>query len=284
MIGADLGVRGHGALEFAGWLCSHSRSEAQQQLGAVHVLDARLGNLLRTDLHEQMTERTRQELCAALEQSKATTCMTDAHVVEDISPETGILEVLASSEADALIIGRRAKRENHALVRLGRVARRLLRRLPRPVVVVPPDLDATAIGDGALVLASDLGTSSLAAARFARRVADELSRELVVVHVDLTFEMIPTFWGEPAIVMPVTRRIPMDVDDWARSAGIEPVRTLLAEGGAIENVLDLGRAEHAPLIVCGSRQLDLLDRVFASSMASDLARLADRAVAVVPTS
>ena len=132
MIGADLGVRGHGALEFAGWLCSHSRSEAQQQLDAVHVLDARLGNLLRTDLHEQLMERTRQELSAALEQSKANACITDAHVVEDISPETGILEVLASSESDALIIGRRAKRESHALVRLGSVARRLLRRRSWP--------------------------------------------------------------------------------------------------------------------------------------------------------
>ena len=86
------------------------------------------------------------------------------------------------------------------------------------------------------------------------------------------------------MVVPATRRIPMDIDDWAQNTGIAPVRTVLVQDSAVENVLDLGKAERAPLIVCGSRQLDLLDRVFASSMASDLARLADRAIAVVPTS
>jgi nucleotide-binding universal stress UspA family protein len=282
MIGADLGTRSHGALQFASWLCARSSANNEQQLSLTHVLDARLRQMLRTDLMAQLMERTRTELAAALDDANATRCTAERQVVEADSPEAGILQALEGTQSDALVIGRRSRREGHQLVRLGRTARRLLRRLPKPVVVVPPDLEAGAIGRGPILLATDLGSATLVAARFAAALAKELSSTVTVLHVDMAFESIPTFWGEPAVVPTRSRRIPADVDDWAREAGLAGVATRLAEGPTVEGVLQFARSEDASMIVCGSRRLDLVDRIFMSSTGTDLARLADRPVLVVP--
>src|SRR5262249_5211037 len=60
-------------------------------------------------------------------------------LVEDASIDRALADTAARLQADALVVGRRAKRDEDSLVRLGEVTRRLLRRLPVPVVVVPPD-------------------------------------------------------------------------------------------------------------------------------------------------
>jgi nucleotide-binding universal stress UspA family protein len=283
MIGLDLEPRSHGAVELAGWLRVEVQPPAVQDFVAVHVLDERLHRLLRTDQLKDVFARAGQELDAFLDASNAAPAVISRRIVGAESPERGLGDLLATEPCDAVLIGRIAERDTRRLVRLGRVARRLLRRLPTPVVVVPPDLSSTTVGRGPLVLASDLGASSTAAAAFAQRLATELGRELVVVHVDAGFQVIPTFWGEPVVVPAPPRRIPADVDDWAESVGLRAGRTRLGEGSVVENVLDIAKLEDAPLIVCGSRGLDAVDRIFVSSTGMELARLADRPVAVVPS-
>lgn len=284
MIGLDLDTRSRGALELAGWLAARTRKPATQEFVAVHVLDERLHHLLRTDQLEDLFSRAGQELAGAVDASTAAPSVVTRRIVSAETPERGLIDTLATDACDGLVIGRIAEgTPAPRVVRLGRVARRLLRRLPRPVVVAPPDLASASLGKGPLLLATDLDESSKPAAAFAVRLAAELGRDVTLVHVDTNYTVVPTFWGDPVVVQTPPRRIPADVDDWAKSVGLGAARTILAEGRIVENVLDIAKREDAPLIVCGSRGLNAFDRVFISSTASDLARLADRPVAVVPS-
>jgi len=282
MLGLDLGARSRGALELAGWLRSSTGSQAKQEFAAVHVLDERLRRLLRSDQLKDVHARAERELNEVVDASPAAPDVTKRSILSASSPEHGLEEALATDACDGIVIGRIAEADERRLVRLGSVARTLLRRLPKPVIVVPPDISGAALGGGAIVLATDLGAASTAAAAFALRLSTELGRELVVVHVDPGIAVVPTFWGEPAVVPSLPRRIPADVDEWAAAVGLDRARTRLAEGPLVENIFDVAKLEHAPLIVCGSRGLDRFDRIFVSSTGVELARLADRPVAVVP--
>jgi nucleotide-binding universal stress UspA family protein len=280
-IGLDLGERSRGALELASWLRSCSREPAAQEFAAVHVLDERLHSLLRTDQLNDLFARAQRELSEAIARSHLAPPVIERIISAD-SPELGIESVAAATACDAVLIGRIAPHDGRQLVRLGRVARRLLRRLPKPVVVAPPDLSSTALGRGPILLATDLGPSSVPAAAFARRLAAEVQRQIVVVHVDPMVDVVPTFWGDP-VVLTLPHRVPADVDAWAQSVELGSARTRLAEGRLVENVLDIAKLEDSPLIICGSRGLGTFDRIFVSSSGLDLARLADRAVVVVPS-
>jgi len=283
MIGLDLGARSRGALELAGWLRASTMPPAKQEFAAVHVLDERLRRMLGKDQLNELLARADRELNEVVDRSEAAPSVTLRRIVGAESPEVGLEEYLARDDYDGLVIGRIAESGESRLVRLGGVARRLLRRLPKPVIVAPPDVSSSALGRGAILLATDLGAASTHAAAFAQRLATELGRELVVVHVDIGFETVPTFWGEPAIIPSLPRRVPADVDAWIQSVAIGEARTRLAEGPVLENLLDIAKLEDAPLIVCGSRGLDRFDRIFVSSAGVELARLADRPVAVVPS-
>jgi nucleotide-binding universal stress UspA family protein len=284
MIGLDLGARSRGTLQLAEWLSNATRGDAVQQFVAVHVIDEELQRLLRTDLMEELVLRSGKELDATIDASSFAPAVIGRRIVTSGSPEHALAAILATDPCDAIVIGRIASgSERTRLVRLGRVARRLLRRLPRPVVVAPPDLTSASLGSGPLLLTTDLGDASRPAAAFAARLAADLGRDIAVVHVDAGYTTLPTFWGEPLVVPAPPRRIPADVDDWAKSVGLGSAHTLLAEGDLVENVLDIAKRQDAPLIVCGSRGLSTFDRIFTSSAAMDLARLADRPVAVVPS-
>ena len=78
---------------------------------------------------------------------------------------------------------RAARRDGKGIVRLGRVARRLLRSAAGPVVVAPPDLESGHLGTGPVVALTSLRADSVEACRFGASVAELLGRELAVVHV-----------------------------------------------------------------------------------------------------
>jgi nucleotide-binding universal stress UspA family protein len=279
-IGLDLGDRSGGALALASWLRSSSLAPAVQEFVAVHAIDEEVRRLLRTGLLDELIAHAQRDLDELVTRSEIAPAVIQRSVVTADSPERAIADV-ATAACDAILIGRIAPHDGRQLVRLGRVARRLLRRLPKPVVVAPPDLSLATLGRGPLLLATDLRTASAAAAAFAGRLANELGRKLLVVHVDPIVDVVPTFWGDP-IVVDLPRRIPADVDAWAQNVGLGGARTHLAAGPLVENVLDIARVEDSPMIICGSRGLGTFDRIFVSSSSIDLARLADRPVAVVP--
>lgn len=278
LVGVDLDGRSAGALQMAAWL-STQPSRDGLELVAVHVIDARmLGAVGGAGRLRSAAERVLHGLIA---RSALSDVIADARVITAATVEDGLAE--AAAPCDGLLIGRAAPRQGHPWVRLGSVARRMLRRLPLPVMVVPPDLSASEVGGGAVVLGADLGPSSVAAARLSRRIATDLARALVVVHIEPTYGIVPDYFGGGAVVIPQqSRRTVTDIETWAHACELGTVQTRLADGPVSEGLVGEALRESAPVVVVGSRRLSALERVFSSSVGSDVARLADRAVLVVP--
>lgn len=280
IVGIDLRDDCRGALNMASWLARHG--SAGETCIAVHVLEEGSRGAVRDDLVDDVVAGDAEVLHSFLNQSGVSDPFATQRIVLADSVEAGLVNTAKSTAADGLLLGRLAGRGTRTPLRLGRTARRVLRHLPTLVMIVPPDLGRREIGGGAVVLATDLRASSSAAARVARRLATELGRELVVVHVDPVVRIVPTFGEVATVPLDQPLRIPADVDDWASAHELGMVRTILAQGDVLDNLLAIARQEDAPLLVAGSRRLSLADRIVTSSVGTDLARLADRAVLVVP--
>ena len=69
-----------------------------------------------------------------------------------------------------------------ALMRLGSVARRMLRQLKQPTIVVPPDLLASQVGRGPVLVAVDFTEDSVRALNWARSFAETIGRPVRLVH------------------------------------------------------------------------------------------------------
>ena len=290
LMGIDLGARSRGILELAAWLREHSGGSTLDEFVAVHVLDERARRLLERarplvgpDRQSDLIPTAERALQEFVDELAVAPLVTDSRVVTGASPEQGIIDALAADAFDGLILGGAADHRGRRLPSLGRVARRLLRRLPSPVVLVPAHFAASGLGSGPLLLASDLSTPSAHAAAFARRLGAAIGRAVVVVHVDPGPRVLPSFWGEPFVVPGLPHRVPADVDVWAASVELDPLRTRLAEGDVVENVLDAALRESSPLVICGSRRLDAVERIFSTSTSNELARLMPCPVIVVPS-
>jgi nucleotide-binding universal stress UspA family protein len=150
-------------------------------------------------------------------------------------------------------------------------------------MVVPPDLLASQLGGGPIVLATDLDKTSIPAARLAAELARRLDRELVALHVDSASYDAATIAPEAiAVLGSLPQRTLDDVAGWIRANELVSADPLLARGERLGTILSTARAREAAFIVCGSRCLSTTERIFASSTASELARRADRPVLVVP--
>lgn len=279
IVGLDLGARSHGALVFAAWMRGAPRAEDRPALVGVHVLETWAARYLEIGLEEYVrsvravAERRAAEVGGGFDA---------VQVVEAERAELGLAD--AAAGAGALVLGRSAGREGRALVRLGKVARRLLRQLPAPVVVVPPDLPQAALA-GPVLLATDLSRSSDAAAAFATRVARAQGRPLVLVHVgeprhsDLIDELEP---GWLAARERYRAGVERAFAAWAGVQGLGDAPRVLEYGAAPEVLAELAAREQAALVVLGSRRLSAAERLFSTSTASALAGLCGGPVAVVP--
>ncbi len=273
ILGLDLGPRSHGALVFAAWLRSGGAA-----IHGLHVLEAWAGPFLAAaeDLGETVREAVAERYAhlgiPPLER-------VDAVVVP--RAEDGLLA--AAATAGGLVIGRAAPRGERPRVRLGSVARRVLRALPVPVIVVPPDL--AAIASGPILLATDLGPSSDEAVQFAVALAAAQGRELELVHVgeprhgDLFDELHPVWLRERQAYR---AGVQTTAEVWATGHGLGDRPRHVRFGDRAEEIAAVAAERSAALVVTGSRRLGLAGRLFSTSTASALAGLADCAVAVVP--
>lgn len=200
-------------------------------------------------------------------------------ILDDVDAEAGL--AAAAREACGVVVGRRAAAPG-AWARLGRVARRLLRRLPAPVIVVPPEL-ATDEFAGPILLATDLSDRSAAAARLATMFAATLERPLVCVHVG------QPGWDRHGLLAP--RRAELDAtcrEATERSTRVWaakhcPDAALMHEyGDSVERLVALAGHLRPALLVLGSGRPGLSERIFMGSTASSVAAVARSAVAVVP--
>jgi nucleotide-binding universal stress UspA family protein len=236
-------------------------------------------------LSEQRAQQILEATSEALQQQVAALgvarSFTQLRTVLAATPEEGLAEAATTIGIDGLVVGRLARSDSASPWRLGSVARRLLRRLPAPVMVVPPDL--VLVGKGPVVLATDLHEDSEAAGRVALRLARELGRELLVAHVDLALVASTSEIGfGVAMPIPMKPRTLEDVERWCGQHQLRSASSTLLEGDVVDRLLHCARRVHAPLLVCGSRQLGLGERIFSSSVASELAARSEAAVLVVP--
>ncbi|WAS89698.1 universal stress protein [Nannocystis punicea] len=268
VLGLDLGARSRGALAFARWL-----REAGESVTSVHVLETWMRGYLRSDNYEQFQ--------AVLARAAAEMGPGDVQVMEADRAEVGLAR--AAEGAAGLVIGRAAPGEGTSLLRLGATARRVLRGLPAPVIVVPPDW--VAAGAGPVLVATDLEETSAGAVEFAQQFAARHRRPLELVHVgeahynDFIDELEPRWLAAREIY----RADVVDrVHEWALERDLSGTRHVVY-GEPAQQIAALARARDAALVVVGSRRLGTVARAFLSSTASALASSAACPVAVVPS-
>ncbi|MEX1361570.1 MAG: universal stress protein [Nannocystaceae bacterium] len=287
LVGMDLSDKGQGALGYARWLHDALSGRGPDRFVGVHILEeAELRQLLR--YHHLSELEAKAELAAdrVVEQLDAGTTLAERRVICGRSAEHALCELSRHDDVRALVIGRQARRGEKRVVRLGRVARRLLRTLPAPVVVVPPDLRAEGVGKGPVLLAASIDADASGASDFARAIAADLGRPLAVAHVIpgddyLAAELVPsgaagTFFAE------LRADHERSLIAWMRTHGLADMPFHIEEGSVVDRLAELARRLESPLVVCGSRGLGLGMRMFSSSVASDLAAACEVPVAVVP--
>jgi nucleotide-binding universal stress UspA family protein len=281
VVGLDLGERSMGALRMAQWLGRRAeRARAPRHTG-VYVLDERVRTMFQEERAERVVAASREALEGYVARHEASASFAELRVVLAESAEAGLGAAATTIGVDGLVVGRRARADESTLWRLGTTARRLLRHLPTPVMVVPPDL--VEVGGGPILFATDLQDESIAAGELAARLATELDRELSVVHVDPVLALPASELGL-GMAMPVQLQ-PRTIDDLERWLARHHVRagdTRLLEGDTIDRLLHCAKRTDAAMLVCGSRCLSVAERIFTSSVATELARHSDRPILVVP--
>jgi len=271
IVGLDLGERSLGALVVGNWL-----ARGPDRVVGVYVLESWSRPYVAGDIINSVHHTVDSAAAQQHVPPPARVSVLEANLAEE-----GLAR--AAEGAAGLVIGRAARAGDGPLVRLGHVARRLLRMLPGPVVVVPRDL--TAIPPGPIVLATDLGDATAAALPFAQHLAARHGRPLELVHVgeprnsDLIDDLEPS-WR--AAREEYRAQVERAFDVWMADHHLGRVPRHIAYGDPATKVAEFAAARQAALVVVGSRRLGAAARVFLSSTASTLAGAATCPVAVVP--
>lgn len=286
IVGVDLRKRSDGALRFATWLQAHI-SERPPELRGVHVLESgQLKALRKFGSHAEIIARIEAEAGLVAKRAGAEGALASLDIVESARADEGLARACQQHGADVLIVGRKCGVEEGGFVRLGSVARRLLRQLPAPTIVVPPDLETAAFGAGPVVLAAVPGDSSVGALNFARALAGRLGRELVVTHVvRVALDYAQLYWSDAELAKvreEHSRAAFRRLKEWLVEHGAEDARVELRAGLEHDALVEACSSHKAALLVTGSRRLKGLERMVLLSVSSDLAAHAQVPVAVVP--
>jgi len=287
IVGLDLRPTGQGALRFARWLSGAFREDRPSLVG-MHVLEEdTLRAALRYHHLDELIAGARQEAEMLLRNAGATDVLAELHVVQGVHAEATLEAAREEHHAEGLVVGRQAPREGHHLLRLGKVARRLLRSLHGPVVVVPPDWDPAMVSaDGPIVCATNVGDGSVPAARFASELARRLGRGL-----DLVYTVpVPEDYGAHYIPAATRQKIAAEAQEigqrelkeWIAGLDLPGVTAVVREGQVAAQVLRFARETKAAMIVTGSRRLSTLERLLLTSVGSELAATSPVPVVVVP--
>lgn len=284
IVGVDTRHRSQGAMRFAVWLHGHLRGQPVELVGH-HVLehDEVMALLRRRHLTEVLEDAAAQ-VRQTVEEAGASALLGDAEVVQAMRAEDHLADALGELAADALVIGRSAARQDDArLVRLGRVARRLARALPGPVVVVPPDLEASQIGSGPVVCAAAPHRDCVDAAKRTMELATGLGRECVLLHALRLPEPMRGDGSSPSELAQLEHTAAKArLEAFAVHHGLQAARLEVVVGEPELVVPERVRQLQAPMVVCGSRRLTLAQRLFTSSLGTYLACQCETPVMIVP--
>lgn len=269
IVGLDLGGRSRGALVFIHWL-----DDGSDRVTGMYVLEAWArpyvgGDVASTVHHAVFTTACELDISPPAR----------VHIVEAERAEEALAQ--AAQNRAGLVLGRAARAGEASLVHLGRVARRLLRILPGPVVVVPPDL--ATVAPGPILVATNLDLSTSAALPFARALAARHDRPLELVHIgELRHNDLIDEPSWLAAREEYRSEVECAINVWMHDHHLDPMPCHIAYGDPAEEIVEIAAARQAALVVVGSRRLGTGVRMFVSSAASRLAGLATCPVAVVP--
>jgi nucleotide-binding universal stress UspA family protein len=282
IVGLDLRPASHGATELAAWLKEHAQGH---RMTGLHVIERKtLVNPTDDTTTQQIELAAETQANRTLEETKTRWAFDDIGVTFGATAEENLEAALLARHADGLIIGRAAPTGDDALVRLGRVARRLLRTLPAPTIVAPPELDKRDVPDGPIVALTDMRDDAVAAVRFAHALARAMKRELVVAHVVSWLEQVVVYLPRPSSdeADDTRKKAEGDLRSWLEKHALEADRTLVRSGQILRECLQLALDERACMLVCGSRNLSAAERLFIPSVGTELAAACSSPVAVVP--
>lgn len=289
VVGLDLRPHSHGAINFASWLHEHDRGgELGHELiiEGLHLVDSAVLELPDTPSRTEILGNAKRAALAALVARKAAEAFAHVDAVEARDLVDTLAAAGALAHTTGVIVGRRAKGEDLALVRLGRVARRLLRRLDSPVFVVPPDLEREHIGPGPIVCAVTLDDQGVEVARFGERLGRAIGRGTRLVHVHdpgspIGIEYLPEGTWDNYHHRQAEERAGA-LARW-RDANDLQAKVVTAHGQTVPKLITSARELDACMILCGSRRLSLAQRMWTSSIGSTLAAAAHLPVGVIPT-
>ncbi|MEM6989288.1 MAG: universal stress protein [Myxococcota bacterium] len=281
MVGVDVRGTSHGAAAFARAL---HRDGGDQVFSALHVIEDRTRAIV-AEHYPDSLEGLPRELERQLAPLAKGPAFDDLGVITSATAEDGLHEAAASRPCHGLVLGRRAPAGGHPIVRLGRTARRILRHLEWPTIIVPPEYSGEAPLQGPVLLATDLGSASSGAANFANAMAQDLG-------VDLLVTTVVTVPGELSHYIPGAsaygekeshlQLVQARLARWIADHDLGDTRSSVVTGSATAKLLEVAGIAGASLVVAGSRRLPATDRIFVSSTASHLAAQSPVPVAVVP--
>lgn len=291
IIGLDLRDRSDGAIRFARWVgerAGESEGQNAPRMRGVHVLESdKLRYVTAEQDLAQIEKMARVRMHDVVRKAGAADHFAALDLVVDADAEAKLDETARVHAAEVLLVGRKAKIGTDPVVRLGRVARRLLRALPCTVIVTPPDLETDAVGDGPVVVATDCQDDAREAVDFALRFAELTGRKIVLVHV----VPMPEEWGAHYLPSTSVNHVKHELqaggelalERWAKDQGLHGHAGMVLQGGVLPRIIGVAKELDAPLIVTGSRGLGPVARFFVASVGTELAASAGCPVAVVPT-
>jgi nucleotide-binding universal stress UspA family protein len=287
IVGLDLRRLSQGAIKFAAWLSRTSTAEPGEHLVGIHVLEeAHLRAALRYHHLQELIDGACESAEQVVARVGAEDRVQEIHIVQGGTAERSLEAARIYHHADAIIIGRYAKREGRSLLRLGRVARRILRRLAMPVVVVPPDHDPAKDHHGPVIASVNLSDETDDAVAFAASMAERLGRPLLLAHVVSRPEDYGAHYIPRASLEKLTVEHQQEgesaLDEWATAHGYEDAERVVRQGGVVDVLVDLAAERNACLLVAGSRLLSTLERVLLTSVGSELAATSSCPVAIAP--
>lgn len=287
-LGLDLRPQTTGAVQYALWMCKTANLEPQGHIQAVHVIEP-------DAMVELLRHGDEATILGAFSRRGKEILDEVAHDGHLHKPEVlggDAVELLEERTRDrgstALLISRRApSKAGMSFPRLGSIARRLLRRLKVPIIVAPPDLLASNVGDGPVICAVDFEEGSSRAVKWAAAVADTLNREMMVVHL----AEMPDQLGYAGFIQSERwEQMTQEILDrgrermaaFVRANQLGDVRTAVARGPVLPGLVDLAADSKACLLVCGSGHHGVLHRMIVPSVASESASVSAVPVAVIP--
>ena len=280
LVGIDTYDLSRGAVAFARWMAR--RSDAQTFIGT-HVIENYSVEVWADAGPEHPPLRPYVDEALAPLQNDGVFARAEA--ISAGTAVQGLINAAHEHAADGFLVGRIKPAKKETIVRLGRVARKLLRRLPGPAIVVPPDLAISEFSDGPVILATELRAASRGAARFAKAISAALDLDLLVTTVATVPEPLARFLAPDRYDAIRERRIKNaggELQTWIADHDLSDARTSVVSGSVSPSLLDVCKLAGASMLIVGSRGLGTAERFYNSSIGSELAAACPIPVAVVP--